>query len=204
MNHKNYYKGLSILSILIMTMLLATSSVAIAQNEEADLEQLLGSQQLQGEITVEIPGGPGFVSTSGFAFYPRSGSGLVEYTIQGLMYNPMPTTSQVFMAPVNLPNGAIVTKVVIYYYDESSDDMNVYLTRVPLVSGIEIMATVVSSGNSGYGWAQTEVITNQVIDLQNYAYYLFVYLTGGNDTLLSLSGVRVDYGYPSYLPLINK
>lgn len=203
MNHKNYYKSISILSILIMTMLLATSSVAIAQNEEADLEQLLGSQQQQAEITVGIPGGPGFVSTSGYAFYPRSGSGEVEY-LQGFVWNPLPTTDQYFMAPVNLPNGATITKVVIYYYDNSIDDLIVYLQRIPLVSGIETMATVVSSEYSGYGWAQTEVINNPEIDLQNYAYYLVVYLKGGNDWTLSLSGVRVDYGYPSYLPLINK
>jgi len=71
------------------------------------------------------------------------------------------------------------------------------------VGSYEEMAFVSSLDSSGYGNKETTLIDHQVIDLQEYSYVIEVYLRKDHSTNIGLTGIRIDFEYPSYLPLIE-
>lgn len=98
------------------------------------------------------------------------------------------------VAPVNLPDGAIVTSFKAYFYDRSSDDMDVYFKAQDLdaCSYIEL-AHVQSNKNTGHYSLESDIVaTNSVIDNQHYAYHL---LAESNDwsSSLKIKGAVIGY-----------
>jgi hypothetical protein len=155
-------------------------------------------------IGAPVPGGPGFISVGAFGFKPYS-PGIGYDFIGGRLYNKAATT-EVFLAPVHLPHGAIVTQVVLYYVDNGPADIRVYLWSTPLENpSAEIaIADMTTSGASTD--PRTLIISNfpngNGIDNRSNAYTVSLDLPSGST--YRIGGVRIDYNYPTSLPLIMK
>lgn len=150
-----------------------------------------------------VPGGPGFYSLSAFEFTAEESYCCVSFQGPDL-YNSSSAEFFPYAAPVNLPNGATVTKFVLYFWDSSSvKDLGASLYRVPLDgSSVEKMAEAFSAGSPGYDSSASTLIDFPVIDQQAYAYYVEVPLPQGSD--IRLRGIRIDYGYGLSLPLVSR
>ena len=160
--------------------------------------------ELQGlQSTAAVPGGPGYTMQPASAFRPRYSSteyqlvGPRLYTISGSFY---------YDAPLDLPNGADVTRLVIYYTDnDAAEDFSAEIWRVPMPgrSGEKVSDTVSSSGASAdASFVETTSILLPTVDLEGYAYYIRLTLPASGD--LEVNGFRVDYTYDSMLPLVTR
>jgi hypothetical protein len=108
-------------------------------------------------------------------------------------------------APVSLPNGATLTKFVLYFWDSSVNDLSASLWRVPLDGNpVEKMAETFSAGSPGYESSATTLIDSPVIDQQAYAYYVEVPLPYARDGEIRLRSIRIDCGFGTNLPLVTK
>ncbi len=194
-------KSLIVVAALIL-LLMSTNAFAFAQHTESE-----PLPETSGEAINGVPGGPGFLSIPARGFIPADEDN-IWYYVNGEIAIGSLTGYNIFQAPLNVPNGATITKLVLYYYDTSHDyDIMLYLFRKPLAGGNEQeMARVQSWYEPGYDYYTDETIANNVIDMQNYVYHLEVRFPSpyntGND--LRFVGARVDYGYSTYLSLIQK
>ena len=99
-------------------------------------------------------------------------------------------------APAYLPQGAVVTKVTAYVYDNddscASPNISVRLRRVELASGSYYEMSLVSTSGAS-GSVQTIVddsVSYATIDNINYAYFVFVYICSDAH---HLNGVAISY-----------
>lgn len=119
-----------------------------------------------------------------------------------IAYGDVSGTSAGFHAPVNLPQGAVVTDLQVQYFDNHTDTLSVELTRYsnsgsPL-SSITQMANVVS-GAPEPAWKTMNVntISSPVIDNSSYAYYIYGNLSNAANTALIIGATRITYQYSS-------
>ena len=144
--------------------------------------------------------GSGYISVAPGAFHPsRDDCDYVNYGTS--LYNA--TGGCGYAAPVQLPQGATVTKVTAYWADHSaSQNVNLFLNRVPHgVVTDETLAWIESSGDSGDGSGQDADIDYAAIDNSLYAYYLW---WGLPDTAVTAKAVVIEYTYSTSLPLIQR
>jgi hypothetical protein len=188
--------------ILLLVLLLVFGSLALAQNINR-VGVTGGENQVAPASISAVPGGPGFVSMSGAAFTAESSTD--RYSISANSLYNLEGWGTYLQAPLQLPNRATITKLVVYYYDNVIyEDMTVGLARAPLDSiSLEVMATLNPSGAANFfRYEETSNILTPVIDQQSYSYMILLILPGNTD--VKITGVRVDYAFPSQLPLINK
>jgi len=97
------------------------------------------------------------------------------------------------VAPVYLPDGAVVTKMVAYFNDTSTGDMTVYFHRLShTAGGFTILAQVSSSGTGGYYTRTDTTISSPTINNVGGGYGIYAYSTAW-DSSLKLMGVEITY-----------
>jgi hypothetical protein len=134
-------------------------------------------------------------SVSSEAFFPTSNADYFNGGGMGGAFKPA-GTSDVLTAALQLPDGATVTKFRVYYYDNSTQNLDISLDYQSLmVGGYVNMATVITSGAStAYSYLETTNITNPVIDNINNGYLIWVWplntWDGGN---LRVRGASIFY-----------
>ena len=149
-------------------------------------------------FAVSASPGHGYVSVSAAAFQPRYDG--YQFTNHGLYVTNSNGTSDDWIAPVQLPHGARVTKVIFYYSDsDSGNDVRIRLYRSPFSMEAFDMADLESLGSSGGG--SVETISINYADVDNAQYEYFFHLTIPTD-LTGAYGVVIEYTYPASLPLI--
>jgi hypothetical protein len=167
------YKKPSFQNILIVMLLalLANNGKAIAKEDTHPLATRSKQAQLPAATEpTPVPGGLGFISMPGLSFISVNSTDPCEYELT-FLFNPG-TSSTACYAPVILPNGATITKLVLYYYDFVSATVTVHLQRVYLggTNTLEDLASVSSVGEAGGGVSTTTVINNSLVDQQSYFY----------------------------------
>lgn len=205
MNRKELSKAIIMMVFIGVLILLAINSEAIAQDVGDDPIRHGETETGEETITVEVAGGPGFISIHPAGLHVRTASSTWAYSGEFELYST--SSSGIYAsAPVYLPDGAVVNKFTFYYYDgTASYYTGAYLTRTMLSGQIgNDMATVYSSGSAGYGYGSDTTIVNPTIDNQNYAYFVDIFIPGGNGTNLRVTGLRIDYGYSTFMPMIMK
>jgi len=98
------------------------------------------------------------------------------------------------VAPVNLPEGAAIDSFKVYFYDKSTEDMDVYLKAQDLdsCSYVEI-AHVKSNANSGYYSSEAAIEpTSNVVDNQHYAYHVLAESDNWSSSL-KIKGIVIGY-----------
>lgn len=151
-----------------------------------------------------VPGGPGFYEVNSFAFMPDAPSQLPAYYLQSI-YNPG-TVSGYFEAPVELPKGATIEQIVIFFEDSSTSTLTVSLYACPFdTAGCNAMVSVSSSTTPAFAIqnaVSTGPVTSPVVDPQSFTYLAQAYLPPTSTA--KLYGVRIDYTYPTVLPVVMK
>ncbi|MBN1922279.1 MAG: hypothetical protein JW892_13610 [Anaerolineae bacterium] len=133
-----------------------------------------GNAHVQGELTWQPK--TSYISVPAAAFIPYASTNnpvcLTPYYINigdRLTVYDSPCTVSQFEAPVNLPHGATVTSLTFHYYDRDTDrDATVNLWR----DSDELLATVTSTGDDGFGSNSTTTINYALVDNQNHTYFL--------------------------------
>ncbi len=111
------------------------------------------------------------------------------------------STNGWYLAPVQLPQGATVTKLTFFFYDDSATNtILARLQRSDLAGNYYNLAYVDSAGYSaGYGNRSTTTIANPVIDNRYNSYWVVwdgpVY--GGTGYDASGVGVLIEYNNPA-------
>lgn len=142
----------------------------------------------------------------GTAFNPRTSASTFAYNFNGCIYQTAGSDNR-FMAPLFVPDGAVI-KYLRFYYDDTSAGTNLtaWITRYQPGVTSEDLTSVSSAGSSGYGTTLSPEITHTV-DLTNWAYTLII-APNGNSTANTFCGVRVAYYaptiFPAFLPTITK
>lgn len=133
-----------------------------------------------------------YLTVHSSAFKPMDSTVAYSYTANGFLYSTSALGE--FMAGVNLPQGARVRKVTLYYYDNDAGvNMNTNLIRSPLGSATNsAMAATDFSDDIGAGYSTTTSITNPVIDNLHYSYYLWVQTHNGGPNAC-FQAVRIEY-----------
>lgn len=200
----------ALIVFLILALALGlTSSQAVAQTPVppepgSETPELMGGSP--------VPGGPGYVSLSHYDFvmkYPGS----VTYITNGISICSSNSSPSELYAPIQLPHGARVNKVVVYFLDNNSTyNLNVKLNLHPLLSNedsypLADITPATTPPAYSYNSAATTSINSLYATVNNaassYLVYLYLPATGGTGALC-LSGVRIDYGYPTSMPLVVK
>jgi len=130
-----------------------------------------------------------YVSIPAAAFQPIDE--VIDFYNNGAAVRLEENTSRAFVAPVQLPHNARVTKMTFYWYDVSSDeDGIVYLRRADLMGSWAFMASASTSGDSGVGSTEEDDVLRRIVDNSQYAYYLYLYLP---NTDVECYGVVIEY-----------
>jgi hypothetical protein len=104
------------------------------------------------------------------------------------------TGSGVMAAPVHLPQGAVVTAFRVFFYDNSTSNLDVSLARIPLTSGgYYHLADVDSSGITEWGNKTDTTISYAAIDNSQYSYHIRVYCNLWAGYNLRIMGAVVTY-----------
>ena len=127
-------------------------------------------------------GGEAFLPGSNVDYFNTYGSG-GAYIVSG---------SGALVAPVNLPDGAVVTSFRVFFYDTSSSDMSVSLQKQGMASSYAAMASVTSSGSAGYYNSADLTISSPQIDNSQYSYLVYAYCSSWSSSLL-LKGAVIQY-----------
>jgi hypothetical protein len=79
----------------------------------------------------------------------------------------------VYVAPVNLPQGATIDGIAFTFYDGSAALNGTGILARSKLGSYEVLASVVSSGYGGYGAvAYPSAITNNIVDNSQYSYFV--------------------------------
>jgi len=201
----------TVLAVLVMVLILlvSTGTLALAQEGGGEEPMLIpGSAGSPGVQQAPVPGGPGFLMIPAAAFTPVN-SGTLYYN--GTALNTQQGSPYIaYHAPVNLPHGVTVTKLVLYYIDtDLPKSAKVYLYRHPVLDVWSFAMAGVSSPEdqlvSTWSYTETTTITDPVIDNQATMYYINVELPiPGPAAILMISGVCIDYGYTVMLPGVTR
>lgn len=204
------------------------NGTVLGEWNEADTNALLNvgngsSTTRESAFKVLRNGGVVVDNLSGFGTRPVYANGIGTLTTQsGTKYLSIPSTSfsvydsnkgfqkneirvkgkngevSDFFAPLQLPNGSVIKKMMISYYDNSiTKDLscNLVRTAIPVNSGSTVVTTVNLGGNNdNYRIFDVSPIVHTVDNL-NYQYHLHLKVTDGTswDQNLALQGVIIEY-----------
>jgi hypothetical protein len=191
--------------VVIGASALAWRSQASTREGDRPAGGVLGGEGEAAAAAASVPGGPGFYAQSAFAFRPYSQADEWAYSATAL-YNPGANWAT-YEAPLSLPQGAAVTKFVVYFIDQDVDnDLWIALARCSLdLPSCSTMAQISSSGaEQGPRFAEGTVIAEPVVDNQSNSYLVEVWLPSSPSASVGLIGIRVDYGYSINVPVVLK
>lgn len=130
-----------------------------------------------------IVGSEGFVPGSNVAYVNTYGNGGANIV----------SGSGALVAPVHLPQGAVVTGFKVFFNDTSAGDMTVILDGQYMTSGGYFsMAIVSSSGTAGYYSGTDTTISSPTIDNTIYSYDVYAYSSAW-DSNLKIKGALITY-----------
>jgi hypothetical protein len=133
----------------------------------------------------------------GATFRPRTND--VNYSVNpmgGCIYATSGNVTTAWNLPLILPQGAKISAVRLYYFDNDTADppQEAFLVRYDMYGNV-VWERYVQSANTGYDWGDIIIDPVEVIDYDTYSYALLwrPYHTGSNT---QLCGFRVFYEQP--------
>lgn len=166
--------------------------------EGTTLENLSPPDTPTGSLVEEMEGG-GLVSwrVTGSTLKPRENN--VSYSVDSngsCTYVTAGSNFTVWNLPVQLPNGAEVDTLRMYYYDASGSNTTAWFTIYDLYGAIVNEWSVSSNVSSGYSFNDSSQI-NHTVDYSIYSYVVNwrPLVTGST---IQLCGFRIFYTPPPY------
>jgi hypothetical protein len=194
-------------TIVVIVLCLAgwPASPALGQAVDPGGPSTPANRPMAGAAPDSIPsaGGPGYYAQMALALQPWPNQN-VPYAFEGAALHNPDAISHTYVAPVALPNGATVTRFVVWFVDKDSHTLDAYLSRYALdISMIGTMASVVSAGAAdSVRYAQDTTIADATVDLESNAYFIQVGLPPTSN--VSVVSFRIDYEYAAHLPAVLK
>ena len=136
-----------------------------------------------------------YYHVTGSALHPRDSS--VEWNTGGsggCLYQVSGDPYVIYNLHQEIPNGARIDYLRIFYYDTSASTSYAWVTRYDDTGGYQDITSVASVGTAGYGTALSPFV-DHVIDNVNYSYILN-WRPYVNGTSMFLCGLRVAYRLP--------
>ena len=101
-------------------------------------------------------------------------------------------------APINLPSGASMNSVIVYYIDDSlAEDLSISIAQTPFDATPTLLRTLSTAGLSNEIRNIELLIDPIIINNNTGGYYLFIaqnnWITEGND--LRIVGAKIEYSY---------
>lgn len=137
----------------------------------------------------------GNVSVPAAAFVPQSS--YVNMMNNGRSLHNDENVTELFFGSIQLSNGANVTNVTFYWWDQGNENMVCRLWRYNQTHNQE-MAEMWSSGNPGYGSSQNDAVAFATVDNSQYAYFLEVGIPGESNGhgAYHFQYAVIEYEYP--------
>lgn len=184
---------------LAFVLVMANASIAQEVGPASAPEAALGSALSE---PAAIPaGGPGSFSQLAFAFQPYPNQ-TIPFSFSGrTLFNP-DTATHYYEAPVYLPNGATITRFVVWYYDNNTANIWAALARAQLDDSSVVQIGYLASAGAAASVRYTSdtTITAPVVDLESYVYWVEIGLPPNSAG--GIVSFRIDYEFPGYLPLV--
>jgi hypothetical protein len=151
-----------------------------------------GKLAAPGLTVAPVPGGPRFLMVNASQFrsaFPERGW---EFN-NGELDNPGPGDN-FYEAALTLPDNVKIIRVVVYFYDNSEQDLVAGLWRSdPTTGNWTALAELASSGaQDAYRHVIDTSIVEPLVDQQRYSYVMEVGMPPAFNTL-RLAAVRIDY-----------
>lgn len=159
-----------------------------------------GNTTIRGTLnasSVAIPTTTRYYTIPGSAWQPKD-STYTFYKAGVYTYTTTPGTTE-WYAPVNLPHRAVITQFMAWAYDNTGQNISVYLFSQSGGSGNPMALITSNSSWPSYAGYTDNSIDYATVDNQNYAYYVYGILRSGDDNH-RLSQVRITYTITEPLP----
>ncbi len=155
-----------------------------------------GDMHIEGEVTMKKV--VRYYSIPACAFSPSSGNYNVTRRDNWLSTNTAGYTN--WYAPVNLPDGAVVTELSCRLADsDASNNVTVTLYSCSNVGSVVYMGDCSTTGSTGLQTITDVSISNATIDNENYPYFVALILSSGTSQHEILR-VRIKYEITKPLP----
>jgi hypothetical protein len=133
-----------------------------------------------------------YLSVGGSAFVPWKNLDYMNFGGPGGAF--IYSGSGHLTAPVNLPQGAEVTEFKVFFFDDSSSNLQFKLKRNYMVSGnYQNLAEIISSGMPEYDSKIDTSIDYKTIDNTRYSYCVSAYCDNWDDVNLQIMGALITY-----------
>ena len=167
------------------------------QTEQIDLDALIPDSAPDQVDTNADPNWSDFYyyHVTGTALRPRNSS--VEWSSSGdggCLYQTAGSPYEIFNVHLDIPNGARIDYLRIFYYDTSANDTYSWVTRYDDEGGLNDVTYVTSIGTAGYGTNLSPLVSH-VVDSDNYSYVLN-WRSYELSSAIRLCGLRVAYRLP--------
>ena len=147
-------------------------------------------------LTLAPSPGHGYVSVAAGGFSPVTDD--CDYLNQGYEVRSQSGVCT-FVAPVQLPQGATVTKIIATWEDYSSSDGYAGLDAVSTAALSQtILFTAYTESDKGFGTSES-ADPNHTVDNSQYAYYVRWFVP--NPAVYGRA-IVIEYTYPTSLPLV--
>jgi hypothetical protein len=137
----------------------------------------------------QAPAATYFKRYPGIAFQPRDSDTGYDYFGTGCISSK---GTDYFVLDIQLPAGAEIDFVRMYYYDSSSANARMYLTSYNAQGGYSDVMYIDSSGTSGYG--SVGAFTSYVMEPIHEAVTL-IWRPNTTGSSMALCGARIRYQY---------
>jgi len=161
-----------------------------------------GATGPQGERGFGMPQ-QGNISVPAFAFVAEEGDTL-GYSIGYGLTNLNTAGTLLCYAPLQLPHGATITNMTIYFYDNDADYFYFYLSRGNTTSTFQdiIPYTSNSPGSDTPGWTHLSATTinsnRATVDNNNYSYWIELHIPWSSTSInYRFKYALVEYEYPA-------
>jgi len=204
----------AIVAALLLALWSASSVAAVPPPlEQADALSAPGSQPAQAAPT-PVPGGPGYYSVQCVEMGPADST--IGYTLRwgGLETTQESTTDPngwtMYDVGLHLPQGARITKLIAYGYDDDEgQDFNFGLIRttVTYTYTFDFVVPVTASDTGSSPFVKEAAADEDFATVDNSVYTYDVLLdlpVANSGKVLKLFMFRVDYTFDSYVPLSMK
>lgn len=165
--------------------------------EEVDWEAIIPEDAPDQSETNADPNWSSFYyyHVTGSALHPRDSS--VEWNTGGsggCLYQVSGDPYVIYNLHQEIPDGARIDYLRIFYYDTSASTSYAWVTRYDDTGGFQDITSISSVGTAGYGTALSPFV-DHVVDNVNYSYILN-WRPYVNGTSMYLCGLRVAYRLP--------
>ena len=135
-----------------------------------------------------------YLHVAGSTLTPRVSSSTWASSTDGGCLYATANAGEVWNQDAQLPNGARIDYLRIYYYDTNASNSQSWITRYDDAGGIFDIASAASTGTGGYGTVLSDYV-GAVVDNVNYSYVLnYRPIVVGNS--MQLCGLRLAYRLP--------